>query len=101
MCSKVGGGTCYTVRLPFKIDPDPKIKEEKKETVSLKGKKALLVEDNDLNLEIAKFLLEQEDIEVTTAVNGQEAAGMNEHLIKPVDGEQLSSTMKKYLANKI
>ena len=162
--SKVGEGTCYTIRLPFKIDPDPKIKEEKKETVSLKGKKALLVEDNDLNLEIAKFLLEQEDIEVTTAVNGQEAveifgqsevgyfdvvlmdimmpimngldatrcirnmdradamavpiiamsanafdqdiemslaAGMNEHLIKPVDGEQLSSTMKKYLANKI
>ena len=69
--------------------------------MSLKGKKALLVEDNNLNLEIAKFLLEQEDIEVTTAVNGQEAAGMNEYLIKPVDGEQLSSTMKKYLANKI
>lgn len=37
------------------------------------GKRALLVEDHPLNLEIAKNLLERVGIEVDTAVNGQEA----------------------------
>lgn len=66
--SKVGEGAQYTLMLPFKIDPDPHIEQRKIENISLKGVKALLVEDNDLNLEIAKFHLEQEDIEVFTAV---------------------------------
>ena len=37
----------------------------------------------------------EEDIEKSLA------AGMNEHLIKPLDGSEVSDTMKKYLANKI
>ena len=126
--------------------------------------KALLVEDNDLNLEIAKFYLEQQKIQVFTARNGQEAveafekseigfydiilmdvmmpvmngleatkrirsmnrpdslavpivamsanafkediqksleAGMNAHLVKPLDGTKVIDTIKNYLANKL
>ena len=33
----------------------------------------LLVEDNELNMEIAQFLLKKAGITVTTAYNGQEA----------------------------
>ncbi|WP_455500629.1 hypothetical protein [Gemmiger sp.] len=37
----------------------------------------------------------QQDVEQTLA------AGMNEHLTKPLDGPQIATTMKKFLANKI
>jgi CheY-like chemotaxis protein len=70
--SEQGKGSCFTVDLDFDIDPDRK--EEVKETVDpirLKGMKVLLVEDNELNIEIAQELLEDEGIEVTTAENGQ------------------------------
>lgn len=162
--SKVGEGTKYTIMLPFQLDPNPQVKKKSLEHISLKGVKALLVEDNDLNLEIAKFHLEQENVEVHTAINGAEAvemfeqsevgyydiilmdimmpimdgleatreirkllrpdaaaipiiamsanafeedieksikAGMNAHLIKPLDGKKVTDTMKQYLANKI
>ena len=42
-------------------------------TVTLQGMRVLLVEDNDLNLEIAQFLLENAGMKVTTARNGQQA----------------------------
>lgn len=163
--SKVGKGTKYTILLPFKINSNPHKKEKKSlEHVNLKGVKALLVEDNDLNMEIAKFHLEQQQMEVFTAVNGAEAvkafenseigfydivlmdimmpvmdgleatrqirnlnrpdaiavpivamsanafqedieksleAGMNAHLVKPLDGEKVIDTIKNYLANKL
>ena len=40
---------------------------------NLSGKSVLLVEDNELNLEIAKMMLEDEKMVVTTAENGKEA----------------------------
>ena len=43
------------------------------EKPDLSGKSVLLVEDNELNLEIAKILLEDEKMVVTTAENGKEA----------------------------
>lgn len=45
---------------------------------SLKGLRALLVEDNELNMEIAKFILEDQGIVVECASDGQEAVGMFE-----------------------
>ncbi len=41
--------------------------------VSLIAQKVLLVEDNDINREIAKMLLETRQLKVDTATNGQEA----------------------------
>lgn len=74
--SKVNEGTKYTILLPFKIDPDPNVKQVSYDHISLKGVKALLVEDNNLNMEIAKFYLEQEKINVTCATNGKEAVDL-------------------------
>lgn len=76
--SKINEATRYTIVLPFKVDHHPKIDDDPKEHLSLKGKKALLAEDNNLNMEIAKFQLEQEEIEVFTASNGKEAVEMFE-----------------------
>ena len=42
-------------------------------TVDFTGRRVLLVEDNELNTEIARTLLEMEGFVVETALNGQEA----------------------------
>ena len=45
----------------------------KSEQIQIAGKRALLVEDNELNQEIAQFILEDFGLNVIIANNGQEA----------------------------
>ena len=72
--SKENVGTTFTVTIPLEIDHNAEKKQQKKvEKPDLSGKSVLLVEDNELNLEIAKMLLEDEKMVVTTAENGKEA----------------------------
>ncbi|SCH05381.1 Sensory/regulatory protein RpfC [uncultured Clostridium sp.] len=73
--SKEGMGTTFVIRVPFKIDPDADKREEQKDVSekSIKGLHILLAEDNELNMEIAEFVLQNEGAEVTKAWNGQEA----------------------------
>ena len=75
--SKQGEGTTYYITLPLEIDkdaaPQPTQEEKPAEVAALHGAHVLLAEDNDLNLEIAEFLLENAGIRVTAARNGQEA----------------------------
>ena len=73
--SKEGTGTTFVIRIPFQIDADMKDRnetEEKTET-SIQGLHVLLTEDNELNMEIAEFVLRNEGTVVTKAWNGQEA----------------------------
>lgn len=70
--SKKGVGSTFEVVIPFKIAPEI-VKNVKDSKVSIKGKKVLLVEDNDLNREIAKTLLEDEGVLVSEAVDGLDA----------------------------
>ena len=73
--SKEGIGTTFVIRIPFRIDTDRKDRteaEEKTET-SIQGLHVLLTEDNELNMEIAEFVLRNEGTVVTKAWNGQEA----------------------------
>ena len=73
--SKEGTGTTFVIRIPFRIDTDMKDRteaEEKTET-SIHGLHVLLTEDNELNMEIAEFVLQNEGTVVTKAWNGQEA----------------------------
>ena len=74
--SKEGVGTTFVVRVPFKIDTDKacRTETEEKQKASIRGLHILLVEDNELNMEIAEFMLENEGVYVTKAWNGQEAA---------------------------
>ena len=73
--SKEGTGTTFVIRIPFQIDADMKDRtetEEKTET-SIQGLHVLLTEDNELNMEIAEFVLQNEGAVVTKAWNGQKA----------------------------
>ena len=73
--SEKGVGTTFVIRVPFKIDPDADKREEQKEVSekSIKGLRILLAEDNELNMEIAEFMLQNEGADVSKAWNGQEA----------------------------
>ena len=73
--SEKGVGTTFVIRVPFRIDTDKvgRIETEEKHKVSIRGLHILLVEDNELNMEIAEFMLQNEGAYVTKAWNGQEA----------------------------
>ena len=74
--SENGAGTTFVIRIPFKIDLNSDKREEKKDVSdgkSIKGLHILLAEDNELNMEIAEFVLQNEGAVVTKAWNGQEA----------------------------
>ena len=73
--SKKDNGTTVNVTIPFEIarkTTSAKIADED-ERSSLNGLHILLAEDNELNREIAVFVLEDENISVTQAVDGKEA----------------------------
>lgn len=75
--SEEGKGSTFIVKLPFQIDHEAykqDVKEEEK--CSIKGLNILLVEDNELNMEIAEFQLTSQGAKVTKALNGQEAVDM-------------------------
>ena len=73
--SEKGVGTTFVIRIPFKIDQDADQREEQEaiSEKSIKDLKILLVEDNELNMEIAEFMLQNEGADVSKAWNGQEA----------------------------
>ena len=73
--SEEGTGTTFVIRVPFKIDMEADRREEQKEVSekSIKGLHVLLAEDNELNMEIAEFVLRNGGTNVTKAWNGQEA----------------------------
>ncbi|MDE6026180.1 MAG: response regulator [Lachnospiraceae bacterium] len=71
-------GTKFTLTLPLKIDDSPensaeKIEDEIGGEVDISGSRILLVEDNEINLEIARYMLEEKGAKITTAENGQVA----------------------------
>ena len=75
--SELGKGTKFTVTIPHKIAPPEyyakKASNEANEKVEFSGKHILLAEDNELNMEIAEFMLQNEGADVSKAWNGQEA----------------------------
>ena len=158
--STPGKGSTFVVTLPYDINHDPAAGDQKEnKNCDISGMKVLLVEDNELNMEIATFILEDNGVLVTKAHDGKEAvdiynnnmagafdailmdimmpvmdgytatkkirklqkpdsvsipiiamtanafmddikaakaAGMNEHLSKPVDSKKLSQVLGKY-----
>ena len=72
--SAEGIGTTFVIRVPFKIDLDADKHEEQTDASekSIKGLNILLAEDNELNMEIAEFVLQNEGAEVSKAWNGEE-----------------------------
>ena len=69
-------GTTYYITIPFKRDLEGRAQAENtpiNEKQSLNGMNVLLAEDNELNMEIAQFFLENAGAVVTPVWNGQEA----------------------------
>lgn len=72
--SEKGVGSTFTVNLSFKLSGKEADSVSTKDVEDfLKGKKVLLVEDNELNLEIATELLEDLGLIVDSAENGKVA----------------------------
>ena len=76
--SEVGVGTKTVISIPIYLCEDDDVEEITPEAIKceadlLKGKRVLLVEDNELNIEIATDILEMHEMEVVQAHHGQEA----------------------------
>lgn len=77
--SKQGVGTTAISKIPFKLGPqDISSKTTNYDNVSVEGMQVLVVDDNELNVEIAKCMLENSGMKVTCAVDGQEAVELFE-----------------------
>ncbi|MBD9337350.1 MAG: response regulator [[Ruminococcus] faecis] len=77
--SKQGVGTTAIIKIPFKLGPqDIRSKTTNYDNVSVEGMQVLVVDDNELNVEIAKCMLENNGMKVTCAADGQEAVELFE-----------------------
>ena len=78
--SVLGQGTTFTIRLPFekcKRSEIPRaVRADAGDGDALQGLRVLLVEDNDLNAEIAQFTLSRAGAVVTHAKDGESAVEM-------------------------
>lgn len=74
--SKEGEGSAFVITLPFEI-VEKEVEEEtgtrEQDNLEIAGLHLLLVEDNELNAEIARTLLEDEGVVVEAVMNGKEA----------------------------
>ena len=67
-------GSTFIVSLPIEINRSHVLeKHNDNDIYSIEGLNILLVEDNELNMEIAEFLLNEHGANVTKAYNGKEA----------------------------
>ncbi len=74
--SEPGKGSEISIVLPLEIikEIEEENKDESKEHLQeLKGKRILLVEDNELNMEIATEILEMQGVKITQAFDGKQA----------------------------
>lgn len=72
--SEKGVGTSYTITIPIKLDKEKVVASSVcNEIISFENINVLLVEDNELNMEIAKFVLSQTKANIIEARNGKEA----------------------------
>ena len=73
--SKKGSGSTFTVELPMELTDAETVSQQELPQVgdTLRGIHVLMAEDNELNAEIAEIQLEEVGIQVTRAVDGQEA----------------------------
>lgn len=72
--SEVGEGATFVITIPFEIAPAPETKKfSPTASVSIQGLNLLLVEDNELNADIAQILLTDRGAKVTLVRDGKQA----------------------------
>ena len=81
--SKKGEGTTFLITIPVKKEQRRKTElheqTEKRAAYDFTGKRALVVEDNPVNIEIARNILKHKNFEVEVALNGAEAVEVFEN----------------------
>ena len=70
--SEIGKGTRFTVDLPLQYEETAALKTADSPLAPLAGKQVLLCEDNYVNREIASLLLQEKDVRVDSAEDGEE-----------------------------
>ncbi len=76
-CKNVG--TTVTTKIPFEIGQDGEMPEALNiDDIDIRGMRILVAEDNELNMEIARFILEDNGLVVEGASDGREAVEMFE-----------------------
>ncbi len=77
MQSDAGEGTVFQIRLPLAVSDENLSEQEFKEGVNehtrFVRQSVLLVEDNEVNIDVASYLLERANLQVTVCRNGLEA----------------------------
>lgn len=76
MKSELNVGTTFKIHIPFEIDfsaEKDKMVSEQENNGTIEGLHILLVEDNELNMEVAEYLLEESGAIIKKAWNGKEA----------------------------
>ncbi|WP_455502200.1 ATP-binding protein [Gemmiger sp.] len=77
--SKLGEGSTFIVELPMELDLTAhEAPEADKPLPGLQGMYLLLAEDNELNAEVARYLLEKAGATVMTAADGKQAVALFE-----------------------
>ncbi len=74
--SEKGVGTTFDVIVPFEVGSEQaqeKAAQEQSQDASIAGLTILVAEDNELNMDIARFLLEEEGAHVLEARDGRQA----------------------------
>ena len=74
--SEEGIGSTFIIRIPFKLAPAPDTAKKTAAQMDISGLNLLLVEDNELNAEIAETLLSDEGANLTVARDGLQAVRM-------------------------
>lgn len=76
--SELGKGTEISVTITFELAEKNEADENQIDidSIDLSGKRVLLVEDNECNREIARYILEEFNLEIDEAENGYEAVNM-------------------------
>ena len=71
--SELGEGSTFVISIPFDPAPAPRETEQAASGSTLQGRRLLLVEDNDLNAEIAATILEGDGAYVSISGDGVQA----------------------------
>ena len=74
--SEEGIGSTFIIRIPFKLAPTPDTVKKTAAQMDISGLNLLLVEDNELNAEIAEMLLSDEGANLTVVRDGLQAVRM-------------------------
>lgn len=101
--SEPGKGSSFIVEIPCRIVSEEKRIDQAEQSLPenpLKYKRILLVEDNELNMEIARTILQDAKAEVEVAADGAIAAGMDDYLAKPIEIDKLLRKIVKVLEKK-